>query len=127
MHGKDFLLIPLLRSPVSWGPEPSRSAGGTPTTYTAQFFALVFKTDPVQALRKLSSSEFALVPVRLVEAGYKPEIANTIRILRKTAGDLQRIPFAWPDTIASSLVGLTRYTPEASRPDMGRRDGSSTI
>src|SRR5688500_1868159 len=40
--GMDFSLEPLDSAPESWGPVPSRSAGGVPTKYCAAWFTLQF-------------------------------------------------------------------------------------
>src|SRR5262245_27329052 len=60
--GEDFILLPLLDRPVKWGPVRSRSAGGEPTRYTAQLFALRFLKSPADCLRQLPDGEFLLVP-----------------------------------------------------------------
>src|SRR5215472_18551361 len=56
--GDDFTLLPLLDQPVRWGPLPSKSAGGEPTIYTAQLFALRFLKPPAECLSRLPQEEF---------------------------------------------------------------------
>jgi len=51
--GKDFVLLPLLVQPTEWGPVASKSAGGEPTIYTAQFFELRFLREPGECIVEL--------------------------------------------------------------------------
>jgi hypothetical protein len=97
VHRRDFILLPLLDKPISWGPEKSKSAGGQPTNYTAQFFALKFLTNPVDLLRRLPKEELLLVPERLLHG--KSSAVDTGRVFqevkRALGGKLSSVPPAW--------------------------------
>jgi 8-oxo-dGTP pyrophosphatase MutT (NUDIX family) len=70
----------LLREPITWGLEKSRSAGGKPTVYTAQFFALRLLVPADEALSRLDATRVVLVPqARLNASNAKGRHRDTTR------------------------------------------------
>jgi len=99
-YGQDFILLPLLDQPIRWGPMPSKSAGGEPTIYTAQLFALRFLKTPAECLSRLSPDEFRIVP----EAGIteKGAASTTVALTARKLGSLDRTTFAWDAALSTS-------------------------
>lgn len=107
-HPSDFMLAPLLPSPLTWGPRNSRSAGDAPTLYKAQFFGLVFRRDPAPLLTGLEARGFLL----LTEAQLHkhPEVGDVLRQLEQhLAGGLESVPAAWSGPSVAYL--LQRFAP----------------
>jgi hypothetical protein len=91
---RDFILVPLLSKPLTWGPLRSRSAAGELTLYTAQFFRMVFRRNPLQLLSSSVGSDIVLV--RGEELVAHEKVAETVRILDSALrGGLEEIPPAW--------------------------------
>ena len=80
---EDFVLLPQLEQPMRWGPVPSRSAGGAPTTYRAQVFLLRFLRSP--RLAGLPASEFRLVP----------EAELTSNLVARIVAVIPAMPLSW--------------------------------
>ncbi len=105
-HSRDFLLVPLLSRPVTWGPKPSRSAGGALTVYRAQFFRMVFRRDPVGLLGPLGERGFTLLSEEQLA---NDNVGDLVRQLEQhLEGGLSELPAAWtvpvsPDLISSGL------------------------
>jgi 8-oxo-dGTP pyrophosphatase MutT (NUDIX family) len=104
--GSDFVLSSLLEEPITWGPVPSRSAGGQMTKYTAQYFVLSFRVAPERALKRLMSDRFLLVPQAHLENGqWEPDVADTLAELARTMFDgLSAIPLSWSDSLNEDEV-----------------------
>lgn len=103
--GVDFSLGSLEGAPESWGPVPSRSAGGLPTKYCAAWFTLEFLRDPVTCLAELRDEEFLLVErdAALMAAG-GDVTALLARLDRELPEGLSSVPFAWPHPLAQDAV-----------------------
>lgn len=102
-HGRDFLLVPILTWPVKWGPTPSRSAGGAPTIYRAQFFRLVFRNDPASLLAPLVGRGFLLVSEEQLSSD--PNVGALVRQLEQhLRGGLSGLPTAWPAPVDPALL-----------------------
>ena len=94
----DFLLVPLLTRPVTWGPKPSRSAGGALTVYRAQFFRLVFRRDPARLLAPLAERGFILLSED--QLATDANVGDLVRQLeRNLEGGLSKLPAAWPSPV----------------------------
>jgi 8-oxo-dGTP pyrophosphatase MutT (NUDIX family) len=90
----DDLEVDTLSLPASkWGPVPSMSAGGAPTTYHARWYFLRFKTSPTSLLAKLPKEEFLLVPVSDLDR-FRPLSAVVVRA-KDLGVDWRRRPLAW--------------------------------
>lgn len=93
-HRRDFILVPLLGKPLTWGPQRSRSAAGEMTLYTAQFFRMVFRRNPSQLLSSLP--EHDIVFVRGEELAAHEQVSEMVHMLDKRLhGGLDAIPSAW--------------------------------
>lgn len=107
VHRRDFVLLPLLDRPISWGPEKSKSAGGQPTNYTAQFFALKFLANPVELLRKLPKGELLLVPERLLHGRGSVDTGRVFQEVRRAlGGELSSLPPAWDTPLARQRLPI---------------------
>lgn len=126
-YGTDFILVPLLRQPVSWGPVPSKSVQGTPTRYTAQFFALEFRRDPAECLAKLPADEFALAAEAQLRTYAKHLVSGAIEVARrKLPGGLRDVPVSWEKSIKRRRVhfgepGLAQAATDNAAPTAPRR------
>lgn len=102
-HLRDFLLVPLLTRPVKWGPTPSRSAGGILTVYRAQFFRMVFRSDPARLLEPLTEREFALLSEEQLASD--ASVGALVRRLEQhLVGGLSELPAAWTAPVDPSAV-----------------------
>lgn len=102
-HRDDFIIVPLLPNPETWGPVDSKSAG-VPTTYTAQFFALIFTGNPDTALARLPENDFLLVPEAHLYNS-PPKFGETIQVLRRRLdGSLNLIPLASTATVGADAI-----------------------
>ena len=92
-HKKDFLLIPLLTTPISWGPRPSKSAGGQPTKYRVNVFRLIFRRNPADFLSHLGD-DFVLIAESEVEL--RKDIGELVKELnRRLPGGIAAVPPSW--------------------------------
>lgn len=100
--GQDFVLLPLLKEPLRWGPIPSKSADGELTTYRAQFFALRFLRAPTECLTQLPADDFRIVS----ESAYGVERAAHDKVARaaKALGGLSRVALAWDSALVSPPI-----------------------
>jgi hypothetical protein len=124
----DFIVIPLLRQPISWGPVASKSAHGVPTRYTAQFFGLEFRRDPEECLARLPPDDFLLAPEQRLFSSVKG-ISGALRIVRRSLpGGFDDIPMSWKSSVDRSKVAIReiKRTPIAheKRRALPERDGS---
>jgi 8-oxo-dGTP pyrophosphatase MutT (NUDIX family) len=104
--GGDFEVEPL-RIRVSWGPEPSRSAYGEPTEYSAEYYLLRFKKDPRELLAALPASEFRLVPLDAVRT--HDEVSHPVRVLlQKLGSEMDFVPRSW-DPELELIPGLPAH------------------
>lgn len=104
-HKKDFLLVPLLTEPITWGPRRSKSAGGQPTTYRANFFRLIFRRDPVEFLRRLGD-DFTLVAESEVE--HRNDVGELVATLSsRLPHGIAAVPPAWRLPIPANDVTKT--------------------
>jgi len=109
-HKKDFLLVPIFSTPVSWGPEVSRSAGNQETIYQAQFFALEFLKEPLAIFPKLAVEDLRLVPQAELE--HCAELAKPIRILsQRLRGGLTSVPLAWRESVSKVALPPRLFEP----------------
>jgi 8-oxo-dGTP pyrophosphatase MutT (NUDIX family) len=95
VNNHDFVVTPIHREPITWGPEPSRSAHGERTTYHIQYYTLKFLRDPVALLVRLPATEFLLVPERELvstEHAFGKPVHRAHEFLH---GDLAAVPPAW--------------------------------
>jgi len=97
--GEDFVLLPLLDQPVRWGPVPSKSAGGEPTTYTAQLFALRFLKAPGECLSRLPAGEFRVV--RESEIADRERSEGSVAVAAHALGGLDHAILAWDSALSS--------------------------
>jgi hypothetical protein len=104
---RDFILLPLLREPVTWGPVPSKSAQGALTKYTAQFFALRLTADPEQSLSRLPVDEFVLFDESEID---RTGAANgALATLRNClAHGLEDVPLAVDRKLVTAAIGIRR-------------------
>ncbi len=92
--GGDFDIEPLGLERFLWGPEPSKSAGGEPTRYRAQYFLLRFRKDPERLLATLPEADFCMFPAHHVAS--RTEVSQPIRLLAERLGEeLAKLPFSW--------------------------------
>jgi len=114
-HKKDFLLMPLLTAPITWGPRRSKSAGGQPTKYSANFFRLIFRRDPGDFLKKLGD-DFTLVAESEVER--RKDIGELVtKLSRQLPGGIAAVPAAWSLPMSAHVAttsGTERGTTQAS-------------
>lgn len=119
---RDFILLPLLRAPISWGPVPSRSAHGALTEYTAQYFALRLTASPEETLARLPDDDFVLFDEDAVE---KTGAANgALAALRSSLPHgLDAVPLAAERRLSPAAVKIRRVKrpPIVERSDAGRR------
>ncbi len=103
LRARDFLLVPLLTRPVTWGPKPSRSAGGALTVYRAQFFRLVFRSDPASLLVPLAERGFTLLSED--QLANDENVGDLVRQLEKhLEGGLSELPAAWTAPVSPDLI-----------------------
>lgn len=114
--GVDFALDPLSGGPSEWN-EISRSAGGVPTLYKAQWFSLRFLQDASSALARLPADDFLLVETTRIESGDCPYGVSSVleRFHRHSARGLAGVPLAWEADLRGSSSGLLR-APTAELP-----------
>ena len=114
-HPGDFFLAPLLTSPLTWGPRNSRSAGGEPTVYKAQFFCMLFRRDPAPLLAALEEGGFMLIAESQLHQ--HEDIGDVLRQLEgHLVGGLASVPSAWTGPSVARL--LQRFS-SATRTDTG--------
>lgn len=95
-QGKDFILVPIFSSPLSWGPVPSKSADLMPTTYRAQFFFVQFLQHPSKLLAGLQPSKVGLFSQTSLEQ--QSPLSEPVRVLQNgLGGGLTSIPLAWAE------------------------------
>lgn len=116
-HRVDFILVPLLRSPLTWGPQRSRSAGGELTVYTAQFFRMVFRKSPIDLLLGVNDVVF----IRGDELVGHPKVSDMVRRLDGVlSGGLAAVPPAWECSPADAervqRLSTTRHHPFVGEP-----------
>ncbi|MFV8750995.1 NUDIX domain-containing protein [Nannocystaceae bacterium ST9] len=97
--GKDFLVTPIHNEPITWGPEPSRSAQGMRTVYHIRYYALAFLSDPIPLLGQLPTSEFLLVPEREIHSSQYSIGKPVHRARRVLSGGLEAVHPAWNEDI----------------------------
>lgn len=102
--GQDFILIPLLEQPVSWGPTKSKSADGELTTYTAQLFALKFLKSPGECLARLPKDDFCAVRESELIADEQAN-GGVLTVASKALGKFKRVLHAWNDPLPSLPLG----------------------
>ena len=100
--GEDFTLLPLLDQPLRWGPLASKSAGGEPTIYTAQVFALRFLRSPVECLARLPAGEFRIVRESEIVTGQQDPDTLTARTLHRVAPS----SLAWDTALSSPPLAV---------------------
>ncbi len=107
-YGRDFVLKGLLARPISWGPVESRSAKGAESIYSAQYFTLRFKRDPVELLAQLDRGNFLLVPQEHFSPPlWDSDVADTLRRLDDALPEgLSSVPWSWPVTVEGERVGV---------------------
>lgn len=115
--GRDFVVAPVHAEPITWGPEPSRSARGERTIYKIQYYALSFLHDPVALLGRLPAAEFLLVPERELASTEHALGSPVHRACRSFHGGLDAVPRAWTEDLdLRALASLTRPPPSAAPP-----------
>jgi len=115
--GEDFEVAPVHAEPITWGPEPSRSARGERTIYKIQYYALVFLRDPVALLGKLPPTEFLLVPEGELGRTTHALGSPVHRARQSFHGGLEGVPRAWSEDLdPHALASLTR-APSAAQPE----------
>lgn len=125
--GKDFDLHALSAEPLTWGPVRSRSARNELTVYTAQYFALRFRTHPGSLLRQLDPKSFLLVPeAHLRDERWDDDVADTLRRLAEVEGlGLAAVPLAWSEDLEPEELGVAvRPFSEVSVPRLRAAAGS---
>jgi hypothetical protein len=106
----DFIVVPLLRQPIRWGPVASRSAHGALTCYTAQLFALEFRRSPEECLARLPSEDFLMMPEERVP--YANSGAGFLDVIRRgLPTGFSQVPVSWQGTIDRAKISI----PEAKR------------
>jgi len=94
LYGRDVEVQPDEIGRLNWGPVPSRSADGKPTTYEARCFALRFNSDPRVCLSKLPEDEFMLV--RLSDLEGIPRLSALVKQTGKLLpGGWRQLPLSW--------------------------------
>lgn len=105
--GIDFEIVPLLPEPLIWGPEESRSSGGS-TMYEAAWFALRFLRDPAACLARLAAEDYILVD-RESAVGSRtrpPSSPLLARLSRALPEGLASVPLAWAPSIERSRLSI---------------------
>ena len=95
VSGQDFVVKPLHTEPITWGPEPSRSAQGQRTLYRIKYYTLTFLHDPVALLGQLPATEFLLVPEREIDAAAHTFGSPVHRARHCLEGGFEAAPRAW--------------------------------
>lgn len=118
-HRRDFILVPLLRTPLTWGPQRSRSAAGEMTVYTAQFFRMVLRKSPIQLLDTFLGNDAVIL--RGEDLVGNALVAEMVRMLDGVLpGGLAAIPPAWDCSPADAervhRLSTTRHHSHASEP-----------
>lgn len=103
--GNDFEIVPLTLPESEWGPVPSRSAGGTPTRYRARWYLLRFTANPVELLKKLPRSEFALVPVSSLER-FEP-LSSVVSKVHQLLHNWSNLPLSWATDLDDSPLRVS--------------------
>jgi hypothetical protein len=102
----DFIVVPLLRQPRSWGPVASKSAHGAPTRYKAQFFGLEFRRDPGECLSRLPPDDFLLAPEQGLSRSTSG-VSGALHIVRSSLpGGLDDVPVSWKTSIDRSRITI---------------------
>jgi ADP-ribose pyrophosphatase YjhB (NUDIX family) len=78
-HGADFTIDALHEEPITWGPQPSRSAQGAPTIYHVKFYSLAFKVSRLEVFGQLPPADFKLVPESQIDAAAEHCIGGPVR------------------------------------------------
>ncbi len=99
VSGRDFIVAPIHPKPITWGPEPSRSAKGQRTIYQIQYYALPFLGDPVALLRSLPATDFLLVPERELASTEHTFGTPVHRAREFLLGNHDAVPFAWKENL----------------------------
>lgn len=86
--GVDIAIDPLLDEVSSWGPVPSRSAGGALTNYRVRWFQVRFLRDAVECLQRLPQGDFALIP----ESEIRGASLGVSSVARRLLDETQRRP-----------------------------------
>lgn len=83
---------------TQWGPVPSRSAGNRPTRYRAEWYQLLFKLDPREALGQLPPGAFRMV--RLADLERVPGVSSIVqRAAALLPGGWRALPLSWQDDL----------------------------
>lgn len=116
-YGRDFDIVSVPNGPKRWGPVESRSAGGVPTSYEAEWFALTFLRDPVACLAELTQDEFLLVDAELaVHAPRDAKVAPLLaRLDQALPGGLASVPVAWSGSVNEARIAVPVRHATASR------------
>lgn len=95
VSGQDFIVTPIHSEPITFGPEPSRSAQGQRTIYQIRYYTLKFLHDPVVLLGRIPAFEFLLVPER--ELGFTEHVlGRPVHLAHQVLhGNLDAVPPAW--------------------------------
>jgi hypothetical protein len=122
VHGRDFVIEPLMREPMMFGPEESRSTGGS-TIYETAWFALRFLRDPITCLNKLARDEFVLCDrVRALSAD--PDVSSLLeRLHRELPKGLDAVPLSWPSPIEADRIGIGVWGDSSTKPSPKRAVG----
>lgn len=111
-YREDFILVPLLAAPILFGPRSSRSSQGQLTQYKAQFFRLVFRSDPLAFLKQLND-DFQLVPES--EVAQRDDVGALVKELdQRLRGGIVSVPPAWQVPSARQVTTRTHTAPAAS-------------
>lgn len=95
VNGRDFVIQPIHNKPITWGPEPSRSAQGQRTIYHVQFYTLTFRRDPAELLSRLPADDFKLVSEHELES-VDTSLGKPVHRAREFFhGNLDVVPPAW--------------------------------
>lgn len=98
-EGKDFAIRPIQSSPISWGPEPSRSARGERTVYHVQYYTLAFLNEPIQLLSQLPSKDFLLIPENTIRSSPHALGRPVYMAHQIFANGLASAPLAWQEAL----------------------------
>jgi 8-oxo-dGTP pyrophosphatase MutT (NUDIX family) len=114
--GEDFVVVPVHGEPLTWGPEPSRSARGERTIYRIQYYSLAFLRDPIALLGRLPAAEFLLVPERELGTTRHALGSPVHRARHSFQGGLEAVPRAWAQELDPQALHQLTRAPSASPP-----------